>query len=120
MRCIYCLQDSSSSRSIPHVAPEALGPHDLALPVGAICDDCNQYLGRELDSVLMTHPVIALFVQFLGIHGKRGRPRQQLGNVRRDVHPGAITIPTSAPIIHTGTDGSPWRPHSSWFRGPLA
>lgn len=106
MRCIYCLEDSSRSRSVPHVAPEALGPHGLVLPVGAVCDACNHYLGHELDSALVAHPVVALFVQFLGIPGKDGRTRTQLGGVRRDIHPNTITIPTSAPVWHVNADGS--------------
>jgi hypothetical protein len=106
LRCIFCLEDSSRSRGVPHVAPEALGPHGLTLPIGAVCDSCNHYLGHELDNVLVSHPVIALFVQFLGLPGKEKRTRKQLGNVVRDVHPGMITIPIESPTTSTDTDGS--------------
>lgn len=105
MRCIYCLEDSSTTRGLAHVAPEGLGPHKLTLPLGAVCDACNNYLG-QLDTTFVAHPVIALATQFLGVHGKKGRPRAQLGNVRRDVHPGTITVPVAAPVIVDHPDGS--------------
>lgn len=105
MRCIYCLENSSATRGLAHVAPEGLGPHDLTLPLGAVCDACNNYLSR-LDTAFLAHPVVSLAIQFLGVHGKDRRPRAQLGNVRRDVHPGTITIPVAEPIVVAHPDGS--------------
>lgn len=99
MRCIYCLEDSSASRGAPHVIPEALGKNEFLLPVGSVCDDCNHYLGHELDSVLVAHPIVSLLVQFLELPGKNGKPRKVLGNVARDVHPRAVTIPTDRPVF---------------------
>lgn len=106
MRCIYCLEDSSRSRSVPHVLPEALAQNDLVLPVGAVCDACNHYLGHELDSALAAHPIISLVVQFLRLPGKRGKKRDRVGNVAADVHPKGITIPCAEPKVTVHPDGS--------------
>lgn len=106
MRCIYCLEDSSRSRGVPHVLPEALAQNDLVLPVGAVCDACNHYLGHELDTALAAHPVVSLLIPFLRLPGKRGKLRDRVGNVASDVHPGGITVPCAEPKITVAPDGS--------------
>jgi hypothetical protein len=106
MNCIYCLQDSITSKGVPHVFPEAFVQNELTLPIGAVCDSCNNYLGHELDSVFITHPVLSMLAQFLRFPGKNGRLRKQLGNVELDVEPRSITIPCSKPKISTHPDGS--------------
>jgi hypothetical protein len=78
----------------------------MVLPIGAICDACNHYLGHELDDVLVAHPLVSFFVQFLGLNGKSGKPRKVLGNVSRNIHPNSVTIPTEAPVFRTEADGS--------------
>lgn len=105
-RCIFCLGDSSSAKGLAHVVPEGLGRNDFVLPKGAVCDPCNQYLGHELDSVLVAHPIIALHVQFLGLHGKDGKPRAVLGNVARNVYPNALTIPCDEPVFSVDETGA--------------
>lgn len=106
MRCIYCLEDSSRSRSVPHVLPEAIAQNSMVLPVGAVCDGCNHYLGHELDSALAAHPVLSLLIQFLRLPGKRGRRRDTVGNVASGVHPNGITIPCAEPKITAAPDGT--------------
>jgi hypothetical protein len=84
MVCIYCKGDSSSSRGVPHVLPEALSKNELKLPRGVECDGCNQYAGRRLESNLIRYPQVAFAIQFLGAPGKRGVTRQQIGGIRRE------------------------------------
>ena len=50
-----------------------------------------------MDQAWLEHPFIALAVQFLGLPGKKGRPRIQVGNVGRDEVGRFITIPVEAP-----------------------
>jgi len=38
MRCIFCMNDSSDSRSKEHIIPESLGNEAHILPRGIVCD----------------------------------------------------------------------------------
>lgn len=116
--CIYCKQDSSSAQGVPHVFPEAFAQNRLVLPVGSVCDGCNNYLGVELDSVFVAHPILSALAQFLRFPGKSGKLRRQLGNVELDARfpdqgratdqplPRTITVPCAKPRIVTHPDGS--------------
>jgi len=52
------------------------------MPPGAQCDSCNNYL-KSLDSALASYSGISLWIQALGLPGKKRRPRQQLGWFQR-------------------------------------
>jgi hypothetical protein len=107
MKCIYCLKDSSTSVGRAHVVPEAVGRNNLVLPVGAVCDSCNQYLGR-LDSTLAKHPLVSLGAQLLRIHGKGGKVRRVIGTVAQEESEHAVSIPVKAESVQT-RDGTEWR-----------
>lgn len=49
MRCIFCKQDSSNSKSVEHIIPESLGGTKHILDKGIICDKCNNYFSREVE-----------------------------------------------------------------------
>lgn len=49
MRCIFCKQDSSASKSIEHIIPESLGNTTSVLPKGVVCDKCNNYFARKVE-----------------------------------------------------------------------
>lgn len=49
MRCLFCKQDSSDSRSFEHIIPESLGNTKCKLPPGVVCDKCNNYFSREVE-----------------------------------------------------------------------
>lgn len=53
MRCIFCKQDSSTSRSREHIVPESLGNTDHILPRGVVCDSCNNYLARKVEKPVL-------------------------------------------------------------------
>jgi hypothetical protein len=53
MRCLFCKNDSSTSRSIEHIVPESLGNVDHILPAGIVCDRCNNYVAREIEKPLL-------------------------------------------------------------------
>jgi hypothetical protein len=55
MICIFCRQDTTSSRSVEHIIPESLGNTQNVLPKGIVCDRCNEYFGRKIEQ-----PVLAL------------------------------------------------------------
>lgn len=53
MRCIFCKQDSSSSKSVEHIIPESLGNVDHTLPPGVVCDQCNNYIARKIEKPIL-------------------------------------------------------------------
>lgn len=50
MRCIFCKSSTSGCRSKEHIIPESLGNAEHVLPPGWVCDDCNNYLSREVEA----------------------------------------------------------------------
>jgi len=73
MRCIFCKQDSSSSRSVEHIVPESLGNVEHVLPIGAVCDGCNQYFARKVERQLLESPMFRLLRADMAVPNKRGR-----------------------------------------------
>lgn len=49
MRCLFCKNDSSATKSIEHIIPESLGNKTLVLPLGYVCDKCNNYFARKVE-----------------------------------------------------------------------
>ena len=49
MKCIWCKQNSDSSKSIEHIIPESLGNQKHTLPRGWVCDQCNNYFSRKVE-----------------------------------------------------------------------
>lgn len=54
MTCIFCKQDSSSSKSVEHIIPESLGNKSHILPKGAVCDSCNNYFATKIEKELLS------------------------------------------------------------------
>ncbi len=80
--CIYCYKDKPASNEEVHVFPEAIVANEGTLPSGAVCPNCNNYFGNELDDAVVRHPYLATCIQVLGLHGKRGL-RHSVGPVKR-------------------------------------
>lgn len=91
MKCIYCLNLSDSTKGIAHVFPEAIIKNNVTLPIGSVCDDCNNYL-KELDSALIAHNHIWPLIQIMGLPGKKGKPRKKLGFMERSEEDQSISI----------------------------
>lgn len=73
MRCIFCKQPSTASKSVEHIVPESLGNVDHVLPVGAVCDSCNQYFARKVERQILESPIFRLLRADMAIPNKRGR-----------------------------------------------
>jgi hypothetical protein len=72
-RCIYCPGDA---RSREHWIPRGLGTFRGYTPLlERLCGACNERLGRELDEELMRTGLIGAERAYLGIEGRRGRPK---------------------------------------------
>lgn len=53
MRCIFCKEESSSSKTVEHIVPESLGNKDHTLPAGIVCSRCNNYFGLKVEKPLL-------------------------------------------------------------------
>lgn len=73
MRCIFCKQDSSSSRSVEHIVPESLGNTEHVLPVGVVCDKCNNYIAREIEKPLLDSAYFRQRRFYSGLPNKKKR-----------------------------------------------
>lgn len=73
MYCIFCKNESISSRSIEHIIPESLGNVTHTLPVGVVCDKCNNYFARKVEKPFLD----SLYIQerrfYAGIPNKKER-----------------------------------------------
>lgn len=54
--CIFCHNDSSTSKSVEHVIPESLGNKEHILPTGYVCDTCNNYFSIKIEKDLLAQP----------------------------------------------------------------
>ncbi len=72
-RCIFCKQDSSNSRSIEHIIPESLGNTDHILPSGVVCDDCNNYIAREVEKPILDSQYFKERRFYAGLPNKKQR-----------------------------------------------
>lgn len=83
--CLYCLR-TDQPPSIEHFVNLALGPHaaDMVLPAGAVCNPCNQLLGRQVDEALVHLFEVQLIRGIFRIPDRRGRTIDELplGNGR--------------------------------------
>lgn len=100
-RCIYCHKNSSGSSQVPHAFPESLLPGGPAFPVGRLCDKCNQYFGKELETMLTMHPLIAMQIQSYGLPGKKRKPRKRLNVFERVQEEGepALQFAVAPPVF---------------------
>lgn len=68
MRCFFCLEDRPSSDE--HVFALAIGGNYV---IKRVCKPCNDLLGREVDALLVNHPLIALKRSQLSLAGNSGK-----------------------------------------------
>lgn len=81
MRCIFCKQDSSGSRSVEHVMPESIGNKRRILPPGVVCDKCNNYFARKVEEPILAHPSMRNLRAWYRVPNKRGKPPSLLGYI---------------------------------------
>ena len=73
MRCIFCKQNSDSSKSVEHIVPESLGNIEHILPPGVVCDRCNNYFARKVEGPLLSTEYFIHARSKKTIPNKRGR-----------------------------------------------
>lgn len=88
MFCIFCRDNTSTSRSVEHVIPESLGNTTLTLPRGVVCDKCNNYFARKIEKPLLgSAEIIAL------------RFHQRIPSKKKIIPSMTGTVGPSAPVI---------------------
>jgi hypothetical protein len=73
MHCLFCKKESTGSRSQEHIIPESLGNTRHVLPVGLVCDSCNNYFSREVEKPFLESAAITVLRFHQAIPSKRGR-----------------------------------------------
>jgi hypothetical protein len=73
MRCIFCKNPSSNSKSIEHIVPESLGNMEHILPPGIVCDKCNNYFSREIEGPVLSQSYFRDARHRMSIPNKRKR-----------------------------------------------
>lgn len=72
-RCLYCLKSGRPS-NVEHIVPVGLGPHaDIVLPAGAVCEPCNNWLGRQVDEALVHLFEVLLIRGVFRVRDREGR-----------------------------------------------
>ena len=90
--CLFCGYEGPYTRS-EHIIPESLGNDDLIL-TNEVCDQCNQYFGKEIEAFVLEKTPLAFWRTFLGIATKKGnlphvdltQPSRQKGRIP-SMHP---------------------------------
>lgn len=87
MRCIFCKEESSSSKSVEHIIPESLGGKSHILKQGIVCDKCNNYFAREIEKPFQEHSSIKALRFDEGLISKKGiiPPMQAVLNQKYEV-----------------------------------
>jgi len=119
-RCIYCCSRDGPFRAEEHVYPESLVPEYLAadlpiLPVGVVCDPCNNGVLSRLDKAFLNFPQVALVRLGVALFTKKGRmPSVQIGDTTiRKVRPRVLRIERGGRIVDPVDAG-----HLSFTVGP--
>ena len=98
MQCIFCHNDSSTSKSIEHIIPESLGNKEHFLPKGYVCDECNHYFAIKIENELLSQPYFVSMRFRNEILTKKGKLVRQ-----KMVFPGAMR--SSDVVMQTTENG---------------
>ncbi|MBD5524820.1 MAG: HNH endonuclease [Lachnospiraceae bacterium] len=73
MKCLFCKQSSADTKSVEHIVPESLGNTTFILPLGYVCDKCNNYFAREVEKPFLELPELRLLRFQEAIPNKKNR-----------------------------------------------
>ena len=71
-QCIFCGSTTNTCERKEHIVPDSLGGKDI-LPEGLVCDNCNNYFGREFEKETLDCEDIKFSRALERIPSKRGR-----------------------------------------------
>jgi len=72
--CLFCLSSVGAFTSEEHVIPRSLGPatDDYVIPPGGVCDECNNWLGGQVDAPFVDRFDIRLTRGLEQLRGRKG------------------------------------------------
>lgn len=73
MQCLFCKADSRGSIAVEHIVPESMGNRDHVLPLGAVCDWCNNYFARKVERPVLESAIFRQLRAGMGVVNKKGR-----------------------------------------------
>lgn len=73
MHCIFCKNKSDDSKSREHIVPESLGNEQHILPLGWVCDSCNNYFSRKVEAPFLDTWYGTTSRFEMGIPNKKGK-----------------------------------------------
>jgi hypothetical protein len=73
LRCLFCKQLSESSKSVEHIIPESIGSKRVVLPVGVVCDKCNNYFSRKVEGPVLSHQSMRNVRAWYQVPSKKGK-----------------------------------------------
>lgn len=104
MRCLFCKKDTSTTKSIEHIIPESLGNSTLVLPLGFVCDKCNNYFAREVEKPFLEQFIMRLLRFQEAVPNKKKKIPSVTGildstpvTVHKDIIKGEIAIGVDVP-----------------------
>jgi HNH endonuclease len=71
--CLFCRKSDGGFSSVEHIVPESLGNREAVLPVGVVCDRCNQGVLSRLDAALCDFGPIAMMKTLNCVPSKAGK-----------------------------------------------
>lgn len=72
-KCLFCLRTDVSFTRVEHPIPESLGNDDWTLPLGFVCDRCNQYFGSKIEERVINQPPFVMERLSFVVKSKKGR-----------------------------------------------
>ncbi|MBI9013903.1 MAG: hypothetical protein JEZ08_16835 [Clostridiales bacterium] len=100
MICIFCKKSSVGSKSVEHIVPESLGNLSQVLPIGIVCDKCNNYFARKVEKPFMELEAIRLLRFNQSIPSKKGKVPPVKG-LLNSVHDITINRHLNKPYVAT-------------------
>jgi hypothetical protein len=70
--CLFCLRDDGGFTAQEHIIPECAGNVEYVLPVGVVCDRCNNGRLSQLDQLFCELHPVKMRRTMLGIPSKTG------------------------------------------------
>ncbi|MEG1577669.1 MAG: HNH endonuclease [Oscillospiraceae bacterium] len=105
MRCLFCKKDSAATKSIEHIIPESLGNSTYVLPIGYVCDKCNNYFAREVEKPFLERLDMQLLRFYEAVPNKKKKIPRITGMI--DLTPVTVRKDLINGKIVTGIDVSP-------------
>jgi hypothetical protein len=72
-KCLFCQRKNVPFTHLEHPIPESLGNDEWTIPLGFVCDGCNQYFGAKVEKEVVSAPPFILERLAYVVKSKRGR-----------------------------------------------